>query len=44
MEPASPFVCCNKIGVPADDSRIQGGIAWLKANQQAGGRWFTRSQ
>ncbi len=30
-------------GVPADDSRIQKGIAWLKTHQRASGRWFTRS-
>ena len=31
-------------GLPADDPRIQSGIAWLKANQRSSGRWFTRSQ
>ena len=30
-------------GVPANDVRIQKGIAWLKKNQRASGRWFTRS-
>ena len=30
-------------GVPADDPRIQKGIQWLKTNQRASGRWFTRS-
>ena len=34
----------RQAGVPADDPRIQAGIAWLKANQRASGRWFTRSQ
>lgn len=29
--------------VPADDKRIQRGIEWLKKNQRASGRWFTRS-
>ena len=29
--------------IPADDLRIQRGIAWLKANQRESGRWFTRS-
>ena len=29
--------------VPADDPRIQKGIAWLKTHQRASGRWFTRS-
>jgi len=36
------YVLCQA-GVPADDPRIQKGIAWLKANQRASGRWFTRS-
>lgn len=31
-------------GVPADDSRIRRGIAWLKTQQRASGRWFTPSQ
>jgi len=30
-------------GVPAEDPRIQKAIAWLKTNQRASGRWFTRS-
>ncbi|MHC4399918.1 MAG: squalene--hopene cyclase [Planctomycetota bacterium] len=30
-------------GVPADDPRIQKGVAWLKTHQRASGRWFTRS-
>jgi len=30
-------------GVPAEDPRIQKGIAWLKTHQRASGRWFTRS-
>ena len=30
-------------GVPADDPKIQKGIAWLKKHQRASGRWFTRS-
>jgi len=30
-------------GVPAQDSRIQKAIAWLKTHQRASGRWFTRS-
>lgn len=29
--------------VPADDARLQRGIAWLKSHQRASGRWFTRS-
>jgi squalene-hopene/tetraprenyl-beta-curcumene cyclase len=34
----------RQAGVPAEDSRIQAGIAWLKANQRISGRWYTRSQ
>ncbi|MEX1233059.1 MAG: squalene--hopene cyclase [Planctomycetaceae bacterium] len=30
-------------GIPADDAHLAKGIAWLKANQRASGRWFTRS-
>ncbi|MBP88199.1 MAG: squalene--hopene cyclase [Planctomycetaceae bacterium] len=30
-------------GVKADDARLSKGIAWLKANQRASGRWYTRS-
>jgi squalene-hopene/tetraprenyl-beta-curcumene cyclase len=30
-------------GIPSQDPRIQQGIAWLKANQRASGRWWTRS-
>jgi squalene-hopene/tetraprenyl-beta-curcumene cyclase len=30
-------------GVAADDAQIQKGVIWLKANQRASGRWFTRS-
>jgi squalene-hopene/tetraprenyl-beta-curcumene cyclase len=33
----------RQAGVPAKHERIQQGIAWLKANQRASGRWFTRS-
>jgi squalene-hopene/tetraprenyl-beta-curcumene cyclase len=33
----------RQAGIPADDPRIQKGIAWLKANQRESGRWFTRS-
>jgi squalene-hopene/tetraprenyl-beta-curcumene cyclase len=34
----------RQAGVPADHPQIQAGVAWLKANQRASGRWFTRSQ
>jgi squalene-hopene/tetraprenyl-beta-curcumene cyclase len=33
----------RQAGVPAEDPRIQKGIAWLKTHQRASGRWFTRS-
>lgn len=33
----------RRAGVPADELRIQNGIAWLKAHQRLSGRWFTRS-
>jgi len=36
------YVLCTA-GVPALDPAIRKGIGWLKANQRASGRWFTRS-
>ncbi len=33
----------RKSGIPADDTRIQKGVAWLKTNQRESGRWFARS-
>jgi squalene-hopene/tetraprenyl-beta-curcumene cyclase len=33
----------REAGIPASDPAIQRGVAWLKANQRASGRWFTRS-
>jgi squalene-hopene/tetraprenyl-beta-curcumene cyclase len=33
----------RQAGVPATDPAIERGVAWLKANQRASGRWFTRS-
>ncbi len=33
----------RRTGLAASDPRLQKGIAWLKANQRASGRWFTRS-
>jgi squalene-hopene/tetraprenyl-beta-curcumene cyclase len=33
----------RRAGVPAEDAAIAKGVAWLKANQRASGRWFTRS-
>lgn len=37
------IVIARELGVPADDPRIQKGIAWIKSNQRKGGKWFTRS-
>jgi squalene-hopene/tetraprenyl-beta-curcumene cyclase len=33
----------RQAGVPTNDPRLARGIAWLKANQRASGRWFTPS-
>jgi len=33
----------RRVGIPAEDPRLAKGVAWLKANQRASGRWFTRS-
>lgn len=33
----------REAGVPADDAAIKKGVAWLKSNQRASGRWYTRS-
>lgn len=33
----------RQAGVPAKDAAIQRGVGWLRANQRASGRWFTRS-
>lgn len=33
----------RQAGVSADNGAIQRGIHWLKSNQRASGRWFTRS-
>jgi squalene-hopene/tetraprenyl-beta-curcumene cyclase len=33
----------REVGLPKDDPAIARGTAWLKANQRASGRWFTRS-
>jgi hypothetical protein len=30
-------------GVPASHNQMQKGLAWLKSNQQADGKWFTNS-
>jgi squalene-hopene/tetraprenyl-beta-curcumene cyclase len=33
----------RQAGVPATDQAIRRGVHWLKTNQRASGRWFTRS-
>lgn len=33
----------RQAGVPASDPAVSRGVAWLKANQRASGRWFTFS-
>ncbi len=33
----------REAGVPKEDPAVARGTAWLKANQRASGRWFTRS-
>ncbi len=37
------IVLLRESGVPAEDARIQRGIAWLKSNQRVGGRWWMKS-
>lgn len=33
----------REAGIEADDPRLQRGIQWIKMNQRASGRWYTRS-
>ncbi len=33
----------RQAGVPAKDETLQRGVRWLRTNQRASGRWFTRS-
>ena len=40
---AFAIVLLRESDVPATDSRIQKGIAWLKLNQRASGRWWMKS-
>ena len=37
------IVVARELGVPANDPRLERGIAWLLANQRQNGMWFTRS-
>jgi squalene-hopene/tetraprenyl-beta-curcumene cyclase len=33
----------RQAGKPVNDDAVQRGVAWLKKNQRASGRWFTQS-
>ena len=37
------IILLRESGIPANDPRIQKGVQWLKTNQRASGRWWTRS-
>ena len=37
------IVVLRESGIPAEDKRIQRGIAWLKRNQRQSGRWWLES-
>ena len=37
------IVVLREAGIPANEPRIQRGVSWLKGNQRASGRWWTRS-
>ena len=37
------IVVLREAGVSASDARLQKGVEWLKSNQRASGRWWTRS-
>lgn len=40
---AQAIILLRESGVSADDPRIRKGIAWLKAEQRVGGRWWMNS-
>jgi squalene-hopene/tetraprenyl-beta-curcumene cyclase len=40
---AQAIILLRESGVPANDPRIQKGIAWLKAEKRVGGRWWMHS-
>ena len=40
---AQAIILLRESDVPANDPRIQKGIAWLKAEQRTGGRWWMHS-
>lgn len=37
------LIVLREQGTPVDDPRLQQGVRWLKQNQRASGRWWTRS-
>jgi squalene-hopene/tetraprenyl-beta-curcumene cyclase len=37
------ILLARELGVPAEDPRLQRGLAWLLSHQRESGRWFTRS-
>ncbi|MCX7422044.1 MAG: hypothetical protein NT013_21230 [Planctomycetia bacterium] len=37
------IIVLREAGIPANDERLQKGVAWLSANQRESGRWWTRS-
>ena len=37
------IIVLREAGIPASDAHLQKGITWLKSNQRASGRWWTRS-
>src|SRR5262245_1168499 len=40
---AFAVVLLREGGVPASDSRVRRGVAWLKENQRVSGRWWMHS-
>lgn len=40
---ALAIVLLRQAGVPANDSRIQSGLTWLKQEQRVSGRWWMHS-
>jgi squalene-hopene/tetraprenyl-beta-curcumene cyclase len=40
---AFAIILLRENNVPADDPRIQRGIAWLKSGQRVSGRWWMKS-
>ena len=40
---AFAIVLLRESGLPANDNRIQRGVAWLRANQRESGRWWMKT-